>query len=110
MSIQWNEENLSLLGKKFLSNVISNMRFEGSVVRFGETGKGTQPNYQITFPNERVWTIRGSSHETYEDAEKFNIEKISDPFSLTVMRTALHVPSHVIISPVEAGHSSKPGR
>lgn len=89
MSIQWNESNLSLLGKNFLSNVISNMRFEDSVVRFGETGKGTWPNYQITFPNERVWTIRGSSHETYEDAEKFNSKKISEPFSLAVVRAAL---------------------
>jgi hypothetical protein len=89
MSIQWSEENLSLLGKSFLSNVISNMRFEDSLVRFGETGKGAQPNYQITFPNQRIWTIRGSSHETYEDAEKFNSERISIPFSLAVVRTAL---------------------
>lgn len=89
MSIQWNKDNLALLGKSFLSNVFSNMRFEDSSVRFGETGNGTQPNYQIIFPNERVWTIRGSSHETYEDAEKFNTEKISEPFSLAVVRTAL---------------------
>lgn len=89
MSIQWNKENLPLLGKSFLSNVISNMRFEESRVRFGETGKGTQPNYQITFPNQRVWTIRGSSHETYEDAEKFNSERISNPFSLAAIRAAL---------------------
>lgn len=89
MSIQWDEENLSLLGKNFLSNVISNMRFEGSVVRFGETGTGAQPNYQITFPNERIWTIRGSSHETYEDAEKFNTDRISDPFSFAVISAAL---------------------
>lgn len=89
MSILWNEENLSLLGKNFLSNVINNMRFEGSVVRFGETGTGTRPNYQITFPNGRIWTIRGSSHETYEDTDKFNIEKISDPFSFAVIRAAL---------------------
>ena len=89
MSIQWNEENLTLLGKSFLSNVISNMRFEDSLVRFGETGKGTRPNYQITFPNQRVWTIRGASHETYEDAEKFNSERISKPFSLSVVRAAL---------------------
>lgn len=89
MSIQWNENNISLLGKSFLSNVISNMRNDDSVVKFGETGNGIQPNYQITFPNKRVWTLRGSSHETYESKENFNTEKISQAFSLAEIRSAL---------------------
>lgn len=89
MAIKWTEENLPNLGRVFLRNVRDHMRNKDeSTVRFGETGYGSQPNYQVTFPNGVTRTIRGSSHEAYEQAEEFDDEKISEPFNLAAIKKA----------------------
>ena len=87
--IEWNEVNLSTLGKVFLRNVIDHMRGRAeSTVCFGETGEGIAPNYQVTFPNGVVRTIRGLSHEAFEQADSFNEGRISRPFSLAEVQAA----------------------
>lgn len=87
--IEWNEETLPTLGRVFLRNVIDHMRGrQESIVRLGETGQGVIPNYQVTFPNGVTRTIRGSSHEAFEQADAFNEERISRPFSLAEVQAA----------------------
>ena len=47
-SIVWNKFTLeSSLGRIFLNCVLNNMVSKESKVRFGITGKGIYPNYQI---------------------------------------------------------------
>ena len=87
--IEWDEKTLPTLGRVFLRHVIGHMRGRAeSIVRFGITGQGVMPNYQVTFPNGVVRTLRGSSHDSFEQAEAFNEERISRPFSLTEIQAA----------------------
>lgn len=87
--IFWSTENLHTLGRIFLRNVMNNMRGkEDSIVRFGETGLGIQPNYQVIFPNGVKRTLRGSSHDAYEQTDEFDPEKISQPFNLAAIKKA----------------------
>lgn len=84
--LDWNELKLADLGRSFLSKVFDNMRNQPSAtVRFGKTGTGVRPNYQVTFPIEGGEPIkhprRGSTHKRYQDTEAFNEERISDPFT-----------------------------
>jgi hypothetical protein len=85
--LNWSESSLSNLGRIFLRNVLDHMR-EGSIVSFGETGEGIQPNYQVTYPNGVIKTIRGSSHKKFDNADEFNTSKISPAFSLADIQRA----------------------
>lgn len=77
------------LGRVFLRNVIDHMRGRSeSIVRLGETGQGVLPNYQVTFPNGVTRTLRGSCHDAFEQADAFNEEHISRPFSLEEIQAA----------------------
>lgn len=89
-NLEWNENNLSTLGRVFLRNVLDNMRGrEESLVRLGETGQGIQPNYQVTFPNGVIRTIRGSLHDAFEHTEtEFDSEKVSVAFNLKAVQNA----------------------
>ena len=89
----WNKDNLDHLGKKFLRHILDNMRgYEGTVVRFGLTGEGIQPNYQITFPNGIVRPINGISHKLFKkdgfDAHEFSSDRLSQPFTLLQIQNA----------------------
>jgi len=85
--VEWNENNLSGLGVVFIRPVIDHMRGrEESTVRFGTTGEGIMPNYQVTFPNGVIRAIRGSSHEAYEQTDEFEDGRLSEPFSLADMQ------------------------
>lgn len=87
--IEWQRDNLHTLGRKFLGRMLDNMRgYEGSTVRLGETGEGVQPNYQVVFPNGIARTLRGSSHKTFEQAEEFDNNRISESFTLEQVRAA----------------------
>lgn len=89
MAIKWSEENLPTLGRFFLMDVLENMRgHEKSSVRFGETGCGQKPNYQVTFPNGVVMTLRGSSHKPYETTDEFKDDNISMSFGLADVHAA----------------------
>ena len=92
--IEWNQSNLSSLGVVFIRNVINHMRGrEESTVRFGITGEGISPNYQVTFPNSLVRAIRGSSHEAYEQTDEFEDGRLSEVFSLTDMQRVFELAS-----------------
>ena len=87
--LNWTEDNLSGFGRNFLRKVLGNMRdYSESTVRFGETGQGIQPNYQITFPNNRVLTINGSSHKQFSSADEFDENRISSPFTYEQIKKA----------------------
>ena len=62
--------------------------YEDALVQFGETGEGVYPNYQITFPNGKKWPINGRSHDSFGDADQFDINKISNPFHLHEIQAA----------------------
>lgn len=87
--IEWNEETVPTLGRVFLRHVIDHMRGHSkSTVRFGKTGQGIMPNYQVIFPNGVTRTLRGSSHDTFEQTDAFDEERISRPFSLAEIHRA----------------------
>ncbi len=88
MSIEWNAGNIgSVLGRPFLRKVLANFRGRHDArVRFGITGNGIQPNYQIEYQPEggkpaRTLAFRGSTHKPYGINEPFNEERISDAFA-----------------------------
>lgn len=87
--IIWTKKNLAdKVGYSFLKKVKNNMRGDkdpDAVVRFGITGEGAYPNYQITHskhPN-KPRTIRGRNHEKFEieDGDEFNDSNLSQPFT-----------------------------
>lgn len=87
--LSWAEENLPQLGRKFLSDVLDNMRdHQETTVQFGETGNGVYPNYQIIFPNGRKWEVRGRNDETFSNADDFDEKRISKPFLLHQVQAA----------------------
>ena len=88
MSCSWNENNLSDLGRVFLRNVRDNMRDKvKSTVKFGTTGKGEIPNYQVTYPNGLIRTIRGSSHKNMNE-DQFNNKTTSEDFTFAQLNNA----------------------
>ena len=85
--LDWTLDSLPSLGRTFLRHVIDHMRGrDESTVRFGVTGQGISPNYQVKFPNGVIRTIRGSSHDAFEQADEFEAGKISREFSLAEMQ------------------------
>lgn len=53
-----------------------------AVVRFGSTGGGVHPNYQIEGRDASVQCFRGSNHKEADDlAEAFIPANISEPFT-----------------------------
>ena len=85
--IDWNKDSLKQnLGYKFLKEVKNKMREDDtSVVKFGTTGDGSYPNYQITHSKypDRPRTIRGRNHEKFdiENEDEFQESNLSDNFS-----------------------------
>lgn len=59
-------------------------------VRFGRTGQGIGPNYQIEGPDgvKTLFNGRGHSEITHVDDE-FDREKISEPFTYSAVRDML---------------------
>lgn len=81
MNIVWNKEKLLQLGNEFLEQVLINMKDDNeSVVCFGRTGIGIEPNYQITYSDESSETFRGRNHKHHE-RKSFDGKRISEPFS-----------------------------
>ncbi|WP_338545200.1 hypothetical protein V6W80_20070 [Pseudomonas benzopyrenica] len=84
----WTEENLPQLGLIFLRTVLDNMRREGATVRFGNTGQGIKPNYQIRFPNNRSISFSGLSHEKFIGPDLFEEKNLSESFPRNVILRA----------------------
>ena len=82
MSVEWTNEDdfVAQVGEKFAQQVLGNMP-SGSSVRFGETGEGVFPNYQVE-SSEGTTLWRGNGHGTWSGSvEEFNQSKVSKPFS-----------------------------
>jgi hypothetical protein len=89
-TICWEESNLSNLGLVFLRHVRENMRGrEESIVRFGQTGTGVQPNYEVRYPNGVVRPIRGSTHDGFDGPENFDASNLSREFNLRQIDEAI---------------------
>jgi hypothetical protein len=76
----WTKSNLCKLGKVFLRKAMENMR-ENATVKFGETGKGIRPNYQVTFSDGRIMTLNGASHRDFSRVDEFANGHISQAFT-----------------------------
>jgi len=79
-------KDIAGLGHKFLRNVIKNMRNASFIptVKFGVTGIGMAPNYQITFSNGTVLTYSGMTHDRFPHptpGDKFNEDNLSQEYS-----------------------------
>ncbi len=79
--LEWNEETLPSLTRKFLRNVHDNMRHDDTKVRFGLTGNGSNPNYEVEFPNGRKLAYSGLSHEQSTRTDTFDESNLSHKFS-----------------------------
>ena len=81
--LNWKLENLSSLSSSLLKNVRKNMRTKEyqPTVRFGTTGTGEFPNYQIKFINDTVITYQSRSHKKYTGTDVFDDNNLSRPFT-----------------------------
>ena len=94
----------TLLGYEpdYLKRVLENMRRdESSVVRFGTTGEGTRPHYQIEYGDGKVVTFR-SNHDEYKktgwNEDEFNPAHLSDEFPYKSIRDVCEAPHYVLSS------------
>jgi len=77
----WDKEKIESLKLNFIKKALINMASDNSsVIRFGTTGKGIRPNYQITFSNGDTLVFNGSSHKSVQRKASFDKKKVSDPF------------------------------
>lgn len=84
-SIVWNKFNLeSSLGRIFLNCVLNNMVSKESKVRFGITGKGIHPNYQVIDSKGFINTYNGRSHKKHK-VDEFSQKNLSDVFDKEVI-------------------------
>ena len=90
--------NVTKLDRLFLRNVLDNMRWnEAATVRFGLTGQGIKPNYQVTFPGYKPRTFMGLSHGKFIRADEFDQNRISDD-----------IPYRDVLAAYEATKTEKP--
>jgi len=83
VSIEWTSPQMvvSTLGEDFVRLVLNNMP-QDSTVRFGETGEGVFPNYQIERESGERVLWRGNGHGLWPDGvDEFDQGKISRAFS-----------------------------
>lgn len=83
--ITWGR-SLETLGYEFLECVLGNMEAT-STVRFGQTGTGVRPNYQVS-SNGLDFTFGGIDHKKFQD-ESFTSDHISIPFSYAEVTIAM---------------------
>jgi len=85
MSIEWTTPQMivSTLGERFVRSVLINMP-QNSTVRFGETGEGIFPNYQVEDGNGAARLWRGNGHGEWPDGvAEFDAGKVSIAFTKT---------------------------
>lgn len=87
--LDWKKENISQLGKTYLRTVLEHMRGrEESTVRFGRTGQGIAPNYEVTLPNGTTLTYLGLSHNRSDQIDSFDSANTSRPFTVEEVTSA----------------------
>ena len=86
----WTKESVAQMGPKFLQSVLSNMGSKNlnGTVRFGTSGKGEVPNYQVKkefgpiAPDRCLITVfQSRSHKKYTGTAVFNNDNLSEAFS-----------------------------
>lgn len=86
--LEWNEETLPSLTRRYLMQVKKNMR-PGSTVRFGLMGNGTSPNYELELSDGSRLPYRGQSHKRDERGDAFEEKHLSPPFTLEQLQDAI---------------------
>ena len=73
---------LKVREENYFRGVLGNMS-PNSRVRFGETGDGVWPNYQIERPDGELERFRGSNHKSFHEKwdETFDENKLSEPLT-----------------------------
>ena len=75
------------MNEEYWDSVISNME-KGDYVRFGTTGRGIRPNYQVSSQSGKIRTYLGQDHERanepkYNEARitkrEFSFAEVNDP-------------------------------
>jgi len=79
MSIEWTKESIGKLDPAFLAKVVARMHWDGTV-RFGTTGDGIRPNYQICLADKEPVAYNGANHEQFPATERFDEAKLSEEF------------------------------
>jgi len=86
----WTKERVTQMGPKFLQGVLANMGSKNlnGTVRFGTSGKGEVPNYQVKTefgpiaPGRcLIKVFQSKSHKEYNGTEVFNDDNLSDEFT-----------------------------
>ncbi|MFT7683990.1 hypothetical protein [Moritella dasanensis] len=86
----WTKERIAQKGSVFLQSVLNNMGSKSlnATVRFGTTGTGDLPNYQVKkefgpiAPDRHLITVYQSrSHKKYTGTAVFNEDNLSEEFT-----------------------------
>jgi len=83
MPLEWKDADdvVTRLGESFSKRVLENSG-RGSSVRFGLTGSGELPNYQVEVDGQPPALFRGRSHKKWTGEESsFVDERISQPIA-----------------------------
>ncbi len=85
--LNWDVKTLPTLGLVFIRTVRDKMH-AGSSVRFGTTGAGIKPHYQIKHANGNVIAFNGLSHSRFDGPDVFNDANLSEPFDYSEITAA----------------------
>ena len=83
MPLEWTDADdvVARLGEKFMKRVLENSG-QASSVRFGLTGSGQTPNYQVEVEGRPRALFSGRSHKDWTRAvDVFEPHNISEPFA-----------------------------
>lgn len=89
MTIEWDAEKIGNLDPELLNNVIANMKNKvleqpSVAVRFGTTGEGKRPNYEIVL--RFAYSAVSKPHERDLKVDKYADEKLSRESSLAEIK------------------------
>ena len=80
----WTAQRVKSLDPKYKAKVLLNTmdgRTHGAIVKFGNMGKGSMPNYQVEYTNGQIFTFSGRSHQRLK-VPFFNPDNLSPAISL----------------------------
>lgn len=89
-------EHLRKLPVSYLLDVKKNMQSGGTntkltTIRFGETGSGCRPNYEIKFSNGNSVAYNSSNHQHDSKVKVFKAKNVSREFSLLEIIDAINL-------------------
>ncbi|MEQ4532338.1 MAG: hypothetical protein ABN478_13700 [Mixta sp.] len=89
VEVQW-DGDIHHLPKSYVldvRNIIDKPEIVG--VRFGITGKGIQPNYQIVYIDGSLQTMSGQNHRQFKNVDEFKQGNISPLYTLGELQAVL---------------------